>query len=118
MMKTRASDHIAVAWYNRKTFDRIRQFEPDGGGLQDTFEDWLKDAQRVVLELAMRGIRIERINVDPDTLLAFCRAREIKSDSAARAAFVVEVASARDGQKPWRIPERLGSPQPSSSASQ
>ena len=98
MIKKYGADRIAVGWYSRETFDRVRQLEPDGGGLQDTFEDWLKDAQQAILELATHGVQVERIYIDPDVLLAFCRARKIKCHPEARAEFVVEVAMAREAQ--------------------
>ena len=99
MPRSPKPDLVAIAWYSRDNFYRIRQFEPDGGGLQETFEEWLEGAQKAILEIAATGLRIERVDIDPDALLAFCRAGKIKCDEQARARFTHAVISARHATK-------------------
>lgn len=99
MRKGPALDLVAIAWYSRDDFYRIRQFEPDGGGLQETFEEWLKGAQQGLLNIANLGLRVERIDVDPDALFAYCRRSKVKCDEKARSAFVFEIVSARESTK-------------------
>jgi hypothetical protein len=90
---------VIIAWYSRDNFYRIRQIEPDGGGLHETFEEWLEEAQQTVLKIAATGVRIERVDIDPDALLAYCRASNIKCDEQARAGFAHVLASARHATK-------------------
>ena len=92
-------DVAAIAWYRRADYDRLRLLNPDGGGMEETFDDWHKLAKRALAEVRAQGVPVEKIVVDPDELAAWLRARDLKSNNETRALYVWEIAASRHTTK-------------------
>ena len=57
--------------------------------LPDTFDEWAKGAADIDRRLKARGVRVDRIIIDPDGFAAWARARGLRRDEAARRAFAI-----------------------------
>lgn len=92
-------DLVVVAWYSRENYDAVRALGKDGGGLQATFDQWREQAETQIASIVSRGIRVERIEIDPSQLTAWLRAENVECNEQTRAAFVHHLASAKYADK-------------------
>jgi hypothetical protein len=74
----------------------------DGWKLPDTFDDWLRTAQKTLKTLTKEGLVVEKAYADPDTFPEWCRACGLEMDTQARLKYGVEFADkvARRQRKP------------------
>jgi hypothetical protein len=79
-----------VAWFRREDYERIREIMEDSDRLPPSFDEWELLAKSRVAKAKRDGIIIKPIMVEPDTFVAFCKARKIKPNGEARAKFVVD----------------------------
>ncbi|HTW39187.1 MAG TPA: BrnT family toxin [Steroidobacteraceae bacterium] len=99
-----ASDtQLGLAWYTREAWERLRQLADDVEALDESFEDWERGALSAIRELESVGRSVQKVPVDIDALVAWCRERSRRVDSVARAEYVTYLLQ-RD--------EQLGRPGP------
>ena len=89
------STPTGIAWYRRDQWTRLRELAPDVEKIEESYEDWLAGAQTALVQLAVAGVRAQRVDVDLDELVRWCRGEGRPLDSAARAAFVASRLSSR-----------------------
>jgi hypothetical protein len=77
-----------IAWYRRDQWTRLRELAVDADKLEESYEDWLAGAQKTLVQMAIAGVRAQRVDIDIDELARWCRADGRPLDSAGRAAFV------------------------------
>lgn len=92
-------DLIAITWYDAEEFEAVKALSPDGGGLQDTFEEWLDNARRTAIEFTTQGYRVERVPIKASDLRAWLTANNLKNDEQSRARFGHEIVSAKLSSK-------------------
>jgi hypothetical protein len=71
----------------------LRNVSVDRDKLEDTYAEWLVDAEQVVKQLQRRGLRIIKVDVEISDLMLWCESQRIPLDSEARsnyAAFKVQ----------------------------
>jgi hypothetical protein len=93
---------LGFAWYTRETWAQLCQLADDRDALDDTFEEWERQAINVVRELASAGRRIRKITIDVDAAVTWCRQHGRRFDSAARSEYVAQLlrGAAEDRQEP------------------
>lgn len=79
---------LGLAWYSREAWDRLRETADDCDALDDTYEDWERQALGVTRDLESVGRKIRKFPIDIDDLLAWCREHNRRNDSEARAEYV------------------------------
>jgi hypothetical protein len=84
-----------ACWYRAEQWDRLLEIAVDGDSLEQTYADWLANAEKALGELSELGVVVEKIDVDVEELLAWCRAQGREVDSAARAAYALEMLQQR-----------------------
>ncbi len=77
-----------IAWYRADQWPRLLQVSTDRSELADTYEGWLSTAEKALSEMESAGIRVHRVDVDVEELLAWCSAKGRPVDGPARAEFV------------------------------
>jgi len=87
---------LAAAWYRREEWERLRAVAADPEDLEDTYDKWLRNAQRLMVQMGGKGIRLVKVDVGADELCAWCRQQSVPVDSAARAGFASEKALRQD----------------------
>ena len=83
---------VGIVWYRQKDYERLKRMFPDGYTLDDTFSDWLKNAQRVSGELTAQGFTVVKAYVDPEICPGWCEARGVPMDRQARSDYAREYA--------------------------
>jgi hypothetical protein len=97
-----ADAELVLAWYTREAWQHLVAVADDREALDETFEDWERQALTIVRELESNGRNVRKIPIVVDGLVAWCRARGYAIDSKARAAYVcdlLEPVSAVQGRK-------------------
>jgi hypothetical protein len=87
-----ASDaQLGLAWYTREGWERLRELAADRDALDYTFEDWERGALVAIRDLKSVGRQVNKVPVDIEALVAWCREHGRRLDSAARAEFVTHL---------------------------
>jgi hypothetical protein len=73
-----------IAWYRAEDWQRLRDIAVDPELLARTYHEWVGIAERAINELESRGVLIERVPVDAEELIAWCRREGRPIDSAGR----------------------------------
>ena len=82
---------LGLAWYTREAWAHLRELADDRDALDDTFEDWERGALAVIRDLETVGWQIRKVSIDVDALVSWCRERNCRNDSAARAEYVTSL---------------------------
>ena len=82
---------LGIPWFRADTWPRLLEIAGDREELFDRFEDWEKYAEARFAELKAEGVPVEKVYIDPDELLAWCRARGRKVEAGERAEFAAFV---------------------------
>ena len=89
---------VGMAWYEADDYSRLRAMMQDADRLPARHEGWLISAEQLEREVARSGVAVVRVRLTPDAFLAWCEARELPADGAARARYASEaVAQAETG---------------------
>jgi hypothetical protein len=91
---------IAFAWYTREQWERLAHVAADRDQLDDTFQDWERNALDAVMGLESRGRSVRKIMVDVGALEVWCRERGLRLDGCARADYVAQVLKEEDRERP------------------
>jgi hypothetical protein len=84
---------LGVTWYRGKEdYDRLKAMAKDGEVLPDTYEEWLRKAEEVSGQMALRGFTVVKVYLDPETFPAWCEANGYEMDGAARSRYGTEFA--------------------------
>jgi hypothetical protein len=78
---------VGLAWFRRDEWPQLLASAADREKLEDTYDEWLREARKLLLDAATRGVAIEKVDVGIDELLAWCRHENRPLDGDARASF-------------------------------
>jgi hypothetical protein len=79
-----------VAWYRPEQWERLREVSEDVDNLEETYDAWLKTAERLIRDGIPADVRVEKIDVDVEEVLAWCNVLGLPMNTASRARFVSE----------------------------
>jgi trans-aconitate methyltransferase len=92
---------IGVAWYTPEQWERLRSLAADADTLDDTHQDWLKNATDLVQWLKKQGFRVVKVPLDIDEWVAWCQKNGKALDGTARSEFTSQKVSERfEGSSP------------------
>lgn len=77
-----------VAWYFREQWSRLLEVGSDGENLEDRYEDWLRLAERAMIDIKRSGITPKKVYVDVEKLIEWCSSQNREIDGSARSQFV------------------------------
>lgn len=78
---------IAIPWYDRASYGRLRRRMADGTALPRSFDGWLKRAKQVEQQHRACGFTPVSVHLDLDEWPAWCAAHGHQLDSAGRTAY-------------------------------
>jgi len=61
---------LAVTWYRKKDWPRWLDLDPN---FEPDYDYWLKRSEGQIAALEKEGMLIEKVMVDPDTFVAWCK---------------------------------------------
>jgi hypothetical protein len=86
------------AWYQEKQWDHLHQVCPDSDEFPTGYQEWLEFANgrfdQLRQECHAHNMKLVKVFVDVDELLAWCRIRHLQPNGQARSQFVAEKVSA------------------------
>ena len=91
----RGTTVTGCAWYRADQWERLREISVDREKLGDTYEEWVANAKKALREMRKAGIHAEKVEVDVEELLAWCRAEGRDVDGKARSQYAAEMVRRR-----------------------
>lgn len=85
---------IAMAWFARESYDAAVAVMEDK--FQPTFDEWEKAVNE---RMAKRGVSldaVQKVIIDPQDFVAFCRAAGLKRDSNGRSAYAAAIVDRKN----------------------
>jgi hypothetical protein len=89
---------VGFGWYDRAQWQRLTEVVPDRSELDSTFEQWETSATETFEGLRRNGVKVKRIDVDVEAMLAWCAERSLPLTSEARAEYITYETKRRDQQ--------------------
>lgn len=81
-----------MAWFKPENFVKLRAMFEDGNKLHRTYPEWLKAALTGQKQLESRGIRVIRVDIDPDDFPKWCKSKGLNLNANARTQYASFVA--------------------------
>ena len=75
----------AIATYNPAQWKTLIETAADSDRLEDTWEEWRANKEKLTMELRARGLSFVEIGLDVDEINRFCAEEGIPNDGCARA---------------------------------
>lgn len=85
---------MAVAWMRKEDWPRWLAIDPD---FQPDYDHWLKRMEATVKRLQDQGTLVEKVLIDPDEFVEWCRVNGCKIDSKNRATYASITLAKRHG---------------------
>jgi len=95
---TGLTPEVGIAWHTRESWQRLLTVADDREALDDTFEDWERNALNVIRNLEDKGSQVRKVPIDTEALIVWCRESGRRIDGAARAGYVTHLM--RSAQSP------------------
>jgi hypothetical protein len=87
------------AWYRAEQWERLREISADRDKLEQTFGEWVTNAEESLQEMRKAGVYAEKVEIDVEELLAWCRAQDREVNGGARSQYAAEMLRRRrEGQ--------------------
>ncbi len=81
-----------LAWYSKEQWKLLKRRAADAHLLDDSYDDWLEQMNRLVRRLKQKGNASVKFFVDVVELELWCQNENVPLDAKARSRYVVEVA--------------------------
>lgn len=82
---------FGISWYKPEQWLRLKEISEDRDKLDDTYEDWRRNANIAIQELQAAGVAVKRVNVNPEELLAWCNKERVPVNGKSRAEYVAVI---------------------------
>ena len=79
---------LGVGWYDQKQWDLLLEHSVDRNDLESTYAEWLVGVAETMDNLTGSGIHCERIPVDVEEMIAWCRENGYPFDGESRSVFI------------------------------
>ena len=80
-------EKIAVAWYAKEEWAKVKACAADREVFDDTYEEWVAQAERTMRKMKKLGVPAVRLPVTAAALQAWCWAEGVPNTSSNRAGF-------------------------------
>ena len=87
---------LGLAWYKPEQWGRLLEIAADAEELEKTYAEWLAIANKALRDLEAQFVFPEKVEVDVEELLAWCRERKRPVDGAARSEYVAWLLRERE----------------------
>jgi hypothetical protein len=92
----RAFRGVVVPWFTPESWPKMREAAADRDRLHDTFEEFERSSAVSVNDVVAKGHPVEKIQLDVDALIAWCKAEDRPLDRGARQMFAMLSVIERD----------------------
>lgn len=91
-----AQEQVGLAWWQPEQWDRLKEISENRDELDDTYEDWRKNAAKAIREIESTGIVVKKVRIDLEDFLAWCHENEIPLSAEARSKYAAYVLERRN----------------------
>jgi hypothetical protein len=100
MAKQRQQDDMVMgfAWFDKAQWQRLREVAGDPEILDDSFEEWERNALRALRDLRRKGQPVQKVNINVDELVSWCKSKGVPVTSKHRAEYVIALLKQRHGR--------------------
>jgi hypothetical protein len=91
---------LGIAWYKEEEWSHLLEISADRDELEDTYEEWLHNAEIKLHEMTEVGINLTKVYINLDELQKWCITQGRPLDGSARAVFTAEKLRQLDKGKP------------------
>jgi hypothetical protein len=95
-MKPSRQLKFGIAWFRPEQWSRLLEISKDREDLEETFAEWESLAEEKLRELRAQGLDAEKVTIDLEKLLAWCKSRGLSVDASTRSQYVAEMLRKRD----------------------
>ncbi|TMH82221.1 MAG: hypothetical protein E6H47_14275 [Betaproteobacteria bacterium] len=89
---------VGLAWFDRKQWQRLTEAAEDRNELDDTYEQWQQNALDAVRMIERQGQKVERVHVEVESLVSWCKEEGLPVNGKSRAEYVTQLMRRRHGQ--------------------
>src|SRR6185437_15324265 len=89
--KADLSPVVGIAWYDSAQWIKLKQVAADAEQLNDTHEEWQRNAERAERRLSAEGMIPRRVPIDVDALVQWCRVQNKPVTGATRAEYTSRI---------------------------
>jgi hypothetical protein len=86
---------VGIVWYRREDWPALGRLFVDAEELDDSYDDWLAQAESTFRQLESQGLIVEKVYMHPVVFADWCRERGLRPDADARSRFASEIARQR-----------------------
>ena len=84
---------IGVCWYKEEQWGRFKEIVSDPENIEDTYQQWRKDAEKAFNEIRASGANIKKVLVDTEEMLMWANEQNRPLNGETRseyAAFILQ----------------------------
>jgi hypothetical protein len=89
---------VGLGWFDRKQWRRLTEVVADRNELDDTYEQWEQGALDAVRTIERQGQEVEKVHVEVESLVSWCKAKGLPVNGKSRAAYVTHLMQGRHGK--------------------
>jgi len=78
---------IGVCWYQPDEWEMLKQTATDSETLDDSYEDWKKNANRAINGLRSNNTKVKKVNVKINELIVWCGENKLENNSKTRSRY-------------------------------
>ena len=78
---------LGIGWYREDQWDLLLKYAVDKEDLEPTYTEWLEGVTERMEEFSKSGIQCEKIPVDVEEIVQWCRDRGYPFDGASRSVY-------------------------------
>ncbi len=78
---------VGLAWWQADQWKRLKEISEDRENLEDTYEEWRKNASGVIRELEAQGQIIKKVSINLEELILWCNENSKPLNGASRAEY-------------------------------
>jgi hypothetical protein len=79
---------LGVGWYRKDQWDLLKKKSEDANDLENTYYEWVANANDSIKTLSKSIHRIEKIDIDVNELIDWCKNEGCKINGESRANFI------------------------------
>lgn len=88
---------VGLAWFDRKQWQRLAEIVEDRNELDETYEKWEQSARDAVRVIERQGQKVERVHVEVESLVSWCKEKGVPVNGKSRAEYVAQLMQRRHG---------------------
>ena len=86
-----------MPWFTAETWPRLLEVVDDADLMPATYEEWIALVEPRFAQHIADGLPVERVYIDPDEWVEWCKSNDMPIDGRGRSAFAAVVLARRAG---------------------